>query len=130
MVSAMTTARTKRGFTLVELLVVLAIIATLLTLVVPRYFRDVERSKETVLRQNLQTTRHAIDTFHADNARYPHNLQELVDKHYLKEVPLDPITDSRDTWVITPSPNREPGLYDIHSGAKGEGQDGKPFSSW
>lgn len=90
------------AFTLIELLVVLAIVAVLLTLAVPRYFSSVDRAKETVLVENLRTTRDAIDKFFSDTGRYPNALEELVQRSYLRAMPHDPVTDSADTWVLSP----------------------------
>jgi general secretion pathway protein G len=124
-----TVIRRGSGFTLIELLVVMAIIATLLTLVVPRYFGSVDRSKEVVLKQSLATVRDAIDKHYGDTGKYPESLQELVDKRYLRSMPLDPITDSTTTWEIVPPPDTSKGgVYDIHSGAPGTTSDGRPFS--
>jgi general secretion pathway protein G len=83
-----------RGFTLIELLVVLAIVSTLLMLVAPRYFQSVDAAKEAVLRDNLRTTRDTIDKFHADLGRYPDSLEEMVERKYLRALPIDPITES------------------------------------
>jgi general secretion pathway protein G len=80
-----------RGFTLIELLVVLAIIAVMLTLAVPRYFSQLQTAKEVVLRDNLKTMRDVIDKFYGDTGRYPDSLDELVDKHYLRTLPADPV---------------------------------------
>ncbi|SMC16527.1 general secretion pathway protein G [Andreprevotia lacus DSM 23236] len=119
----------KRGFTLIELLVVLAIMATLLTLVVPRYFQQTDRAAETVLKHNLVAMRDAVDKFYADTGHYPGNLQELVERHYLREVPVDPITSRRDSWQII-APEGGAGVYDVKSGADGTGSDGQPFKSY
>ncbi|GAB7128618.1 prepilin-type N-terminal cleavage/methylation domain-containing protein [Silvimonas sp. JCM 19000] len=119
----------RRGFTLIELLVVLAIMASLLTLVVPRYFQQTDRAQETVLRHNLIAMRDAIDKFDADTGRYPDNLDELVSKKYLREVPLDPITGKRDSWVIS-APENGTGVYDVKSGADGQAHDGTNFKDW
>ena len=118
------------GFTLIELLVVMAIIATLLTIALPRYFGSVEKSKEVTLRQSLNVMRDAIDKFHADNGRYPDKLEELVEKRYIRAVPVDPITDSAGTWVVVPSPDTaaKGAIYDVRSGAEGKASDGKPFA--
>src|SRR5262245_60278434 len=120
-----------RGFTLVELLVVLAIIATLLTLAAPRYFSSVDRSKEAVLRENLFQLRDAIDKYHADKGRYPATLEALAVDRYLRRVPLDPVTDSATTWVVVaPADPQQGGVYDVRSGAAGTAIDGSEFSKW
>jgi general secretion pathway protein G len=117
-----------RGFTLIELLVVMAIIATLLSLVAPRYFASLEKSKETVLKQNLRVMREAIDQHYADREKYPETLEELVSKKYLRTIPPDPITESATTWVVTAPENPELGaVYDVRSGAEGKTQDGTPY---
>jgi general secretion pathway protein G len=116
------------GFTLIEILVVMAIVAMLITLAVPRYFGSLEKSKETVLRETLATTRDALDKFYADNGKYPDSLDVLVSKKYLRAMPFDPVTDSNATWAIIPPDDVEKGLVaDIRSGAEGNGRDGKPF---
>lgn len=124
------TSRHRRGFTLIELMVVMAIIATLLTIAAPRYFEHLDRAREASLRETLAVTREAIDKFHADHDRYPATLQELVDRRYLRQLPLDPITDSRETWVLQAPPTGsadEPGnggsVWNLHSGASVEGKD-------
>jgi general secretion pathway protein G len=115
---------------LVELLVVLAIIATLLALAAPRYFQHVERSKEAVLRENLATLRDAIEQYQADRGAWPKNLDDLVDKSYLRAVPRDPITERNDSWIVIPPEDEEDGVYDVKSGAEGAGVDGVPFIEW
>ena len=121
----------KRGFTLIELLVVLALVAMLLTIALPQYFHSVERSKESLLRQNLRTTRDAIDQFHGDLGRYPEDLNELVARRYLRSLPHDPITESNDTWVSVAPPAAEAGhLYDVKSSAAGRASDGTAFADW
>jgi len=120
------------GFTLVELLVVLAILATLLTLAVPRYFAKIELSKETVLRQNLGALRTAVDQFYADTGKYPETLDDLVKKRYLRSVPVDPITDSPSTWQVQapPADSGLTGVYDVRSGAEGKASDGTQYGDW
>jgi len=119
------------GFTLIELMVVLAIISTLLLLVTPRYFDQLEAAKETVLRDNLRTTREVIDKFYGDTGRYPESLGELVEKKYLRSIPIDPLTDSNNTWQVVPVPTGYTGaLYDIRSGHTGNARDGKPYAQW
>jgi general secretion pathway protein G len=118
------------GFTLVELLVVMAIIAVLLTIAAPRYFNSVERSKEAVLRQDLNVMRDAIDKFYGDTGDYPRDLAELVEKRYLRAIPVDPLTESSETWVILPPPDSAEGLYDVRSGAEEESKDGTSYAAW
>lgn len=120
--------RNSRGFTLIELLVVLAIISLLLTLAVPRYFHSIDTSKEAILAENLQTVRVTLDKFYGDNGRYPDTLDELVEKHYLRSLPRDPITESDASWVLVPPQgNRKGKIYDIKSGAEGNAKDGRAF---
>lgn len=128
----MTTHQSRRGFTLIELLVVLGIVALLLTLAVPRFFPSVDKTKETILLDNLRNTRAVIDQYHADTGRYPDSLEQLVEKKYLARVPVDPVTESESTWVIVaPEADGEPGaVYDIRSGAPGNGRDGRPYAEW
>lgn len=105
------------GFTLIELLVVFSILALLLTLATPRYFKALDGGKEKVQAQNLATLRDAIDKFRADQGKYPAQLQEVVDKRYLREIPLDPVSGSR-AWETLPFPNSaEPGIYDVRAPA-------------
>jgi len=119
------------GFTLLELIVVMAIIATLLTLAMPRYFRGVERSREAVLRHDLTAMRDAIDKYFSDHGRYPENLQELAERRYLRKLPPDPLTDSAETWVVVPPPGADSGaVYDVRSGARGNAASGEPYESW
>lgn len=101
------------GFTLIELLVVFTLLALLLTLATPRYLKTLEGGKIKVQAQNMATLRDAIDKFRADQGRYPVQLEEIVAKQYLRQVPLDPVSGTRD-WVSVPSPNAdEAGIYDI-----------------
>lgn len=138
----MTIHKPQNGFTLIELLVVMAIIATLLSIAVPRYFHSLDKSKEAVLLQDLEIMRDAIDKYYGDNGRYPDTLDNLVEQKYLRKIPPDPITDSTITWVTTPPPAdiskatssattiAQDGVYDIHSGAVGNGSNGTPYSTW
>lgn len=119
-----------RAFTLVELMIVMAIIALLLTLAVPRYFHGLDKSKDVVLMENLRITRDVIDKFYSDNGRYPDSLNELVETKYLRGLPYDPVTESSRTWLIVPpEPPYKGEVYDIKSGARGVAQDGRPYSS-
>lgn len=119
-----------RGFTLIELLVVMSVIALLLTIAIPRYFQNIDRSKEAVLRENLNTMRDAIDKFHADRGRYPDSIPDLVTKRYLRAVPVDPVADTTTAWIVIPPPPSvgEGGVYDVRSGAEGTALDGKAYS--
>lgn len=124
-------SRRVSGFTLIELLVVMVIIAILVSIAAPRYFNSVEKSKETVLKQDLSAMRDAIDKYYSDNDKYPDSLEDLVSKKYLRKLPIDPITDSAATWVaVPPSDSEKGGVFDLHSGAPGNGRDGTPYSSW
>ena len=127
-----TLARARRaGFTLIELLVVLAIVALLLTLAVPRYFPSIDKAKETILADNLRHTRDMIDQFYTDRARYPDSLEQLVEKKYLRSLPVDPITESTATWILVPPEDATRGtIFNIKSGAPGNDRNGKPYSEW
>lgn len=120
-----------RGFTLIELLVVMTIIAVLLTIAGPRYFRMLERSKETVLKQDLSIMREAIDKHYGDLNQYPDSLAALVERKYLRDVPEEPITKSKDGWEVVVSDDPDhPGIKDVHSIAEGNGSDGRPYKEW
>jgi len=119
------------GFTLIELLVVLAIVALLLSLAVPRFLPRVDIAKETILANNLRNTREVIEQFHADTGRYPDSLDQLVEKKYLPNLPVDPITESSATWIIVPPEDSSTGaVYSIESGASGKGRGGRPYQEW
>lgn len=123
--------RSLRGFTLIELLVVMAIIATLLSIAVPRYFHTLERSRETVLRQDLSVLREAIDKHFGDLGQYPDSLTALVERNYLKSVPVDPITATADSWTMVVSEDPDhPGIRDIHSGSDQQALDGTQYREW
>src|SRR5450830_1865603 len=123
---------TAKGFTLIEVLVVLAIIATLLSMVAPRYFETVERSKETTLKHDLIGMRDAIDKYYSDTGNYPDALDDLVAKKYLRAIPEDPMTGSDKTWAITPpvNSNINGSIYDIHSGSPELAKDGSNYAEW
>jgi general secretion pathway protein G len=127
------TWRVKRhGFTLIELLVVLTILALLLTIAVPRYFAHVERAKEATLKQDLSVMRDAIDKFHGDKGKYPDSLDDLVGSRYIRNIPIDPVTESTSTWKILPppEPDAKGAVYDVKSGAEGQGLDGSSYGEW
>jgi general secretion pathway protein G len=124
-------ARSAHGFTLIELMVVLAIIATLLAIAAPRYFASLEKSKEAVLHQDLALMRDSLDKYYGDKGKYPDTLDELVSNKYLRDIPVDPITDSRTTWVSVPPATPDMGgVYDVKSGAQGVARDGTEYGSW
>ncbi|ARL38880.1 type II secretion system protein [Burkholderia pseudomallei] len=120
--------RAMHGFTLVELLVVMAIIASLTALVAPSYLKQSDRAKETVLRHNLNTLRESIDDYRADHGQDPDALQALVDGRYLRDIPLDPLTGKRSTWISLAG--EAGGVRDVKSGAKGRALDGSAYETW
>jgi len=122
----------RAGFTLIELMVVLTVLALLLTLAVPRYFNHLERAKEATLKQDLSVMRDAIDKFHGDKGRYPDQLDELVSARYIRNIPVDPMTESGTTWRVIPPTDTEAkgAVYDIKSGADGKSADGSPYGEW
>ncbi len=124
--------RSGSGFTLIELMVVMAIISVLLTLAMPKYFHSVDKSREAVLRHDLQAMRDAIDKFLADRGRYPLTLEELAERRYLRAIPKDPITESSSTWVVIAPPEGDgpDGVHDVRSGATGNSLDGTPYERW
>jgi general secretion pathway protein G len=123
--------RERQGFTVIELLVVLAALALLLSIAAPRYIQHLETAREVALKENLYQMRDAIDKFYADQSRYPAALDELVAKRYLRGVPVDPITDRVDSWKVVPPANNAPGaVADVRSGAQGPSRDGSAYAAW
>ena len=121
----------RRGFTLIELLVVMAIIGTLLTIATPRYFRSIQRSREAVLKQDLTALRESIDKFYGDTGKYPQTLAVLVEKHYLRSIPVDPVAKAADKWIVVNADDPEDnGVKDVKSGAEGSGENGIPYVEW
>ncbi len=113
------------------MLVVMAVIALLLTLALPRYFHSVDRAKEKVLKQDLAEMRDAIDKYYGDRGRYPDTLQDLVTHQYLRTIPPDPITETASTWMTVPPPMAREGMvFDVKSGATGVAMDGTRFPDW
>lgn len=123
-----------RGFTLVELLLVLLIVALLASLVAPVVTGSIQRARESTLRDDLQVMRKAIDDYYADTGKYPAKLEDLADKRYLRRVPPDPITEKRDSWVLVyaedSSTGAVAGIIDIRSGAEGMAIDGSYYKDW
>ena len=123
--------RKKSGFTLIELVVVMAVIAALLTLAAPRYFSSIEKSREAVLQANLAMMRQTLDKYYGDTGRYPDALDDLVANKYLRSVPTDPVTESNATWIVVPPAQPElGGVYDVRSGAEGTARDGSAYLDW
>lgn len=123
--------RQHAGFTLIELLVVLGIVALLLTLAVPRFFPGIDSAKETILADNLRNTRTVIEQYYSDTGRYPDSLDQLVEKKYLRQLPLDPITGSSAGWiVVAPEDGARGGVAGVKSGAPGNDRSGKPYFDW
>ena len=125
-----------RGFTLIELMIVMAIIAVLMSIAVPIYTRSIIRAKESVLKNNLFTLRTVIDEYTYDKQKAPQSLQDLVDQGYLRQIPADPMTGSADSWKVimedaqSSVSQTEPGIFDIRSGSDKMSLEGTPYSDW
>lgn len=125
-----------RGFTLVEVLIVISLIVVLTSVGMATYSNSVRRSREAVLKEDLFQMRDAIDQYYADKNKYPGTLQDLVSEGYLRAIPKDPITDSAETWVTEnaePDPNNvaaEPGIFNVKSGSEELSMDGTKYSEW
>ncbi|WP_347879552.1 type II secretion system protein [Burkholderia sp. BCC0397] len=123
--------RRANGFTLIELLVVMAIVAMLLTLAIPKYFQSVETAKEAVLREDLRVMRETIDKYYGDTGHYPDSLTQLVDKKYLRAVPVDPIAGPTAEWKILPPDDPDQGkVYDVKSAAQGSDKSGARYADY
>jgi general secretion pathway protein G len=126
----------QNGFTLMELMIVMAIIGILMTLAVPSFVGAIKSAREAVLREDLHVLRTAIDSYTEDKQKGPQGLQDLIDDGYLKQIPVDPMTRSNETWVTDTSDalhnldQTDPGIDDVHSGSQDTGTDGQPYSSW
>ena len=118
----------KSGFTLIELLVVMAIIATLMTMVAPKYFTQTERAKEVVSQHNIRGLREAIDHYRQDKAVGPDSLEDLVSSRYLKDVPIDPLTGTRDSWQTELDDDGK--IQEVRSGATGTSLGGDDYAEW
>ena len=118
------------GFTLIELMIVLVVIAVLAGIVVPKYLDRIDEANETVLKQDLAGMRTAIDQFYRDKGNYPSGLSDLVSQRYIRAVPVDPITKSATSWKLVPSKSSEQNIFDIKSGALGKSKDGSEYANW
>lgn len=120
-----------RGFTMIELMVALAILALILTIATPKYFGNLDAAKENTLREDLFVMRDAIDKYFADQGRYPDSLDDLVAKRYMRAVPVDPITQKASSWVVKPPADTTlGGVYDVQSGAVSKARDGTAYKEW
>ncbi len=124
------------GFTLMELMIVMAIIAILATIAIPIYVRTLQRAKEATLREDLHTMRTAIDSYTVDKEKAPDSLDDLVQAGYLKSIPVDPITSSSETWITSQSDTMtdinetQAGMDDVHSGSQALATDGTTYNTW
>jgi len=132
------TNRPKKGFTLIEIIIVLTLIGILLGLAIPQYKYSLKKAREAVLKENLFVFRKLIGQYYTDKNKYPASLQALVDDAYLSKIPIDPMTKKADTWVEVREnpdyeemvPNMEFGIVDVHSGSKDKGIDGTTYDTW
>jgi general secretion pathway protein G len=128
--------RARRGFTFVELMIVMAIIAVLLSVAIPIYSRSIMRAKESVLKSNLFTLRTVIDEYTYDKQKAPQTLQDLVTNGYLRQIPVDPITTTAESWKIIQEDasntvnQSEPGIFDVRSGSDKTSLEGTPYAEW
>ncbi|MGE3519738.1 MAG: type II secretion system protein [Vicinamibacterales bacterium] len=129
-------ARSARGFTIIELMVVISIIVVLATIAMVQYRQSVIFARESVLKDDLFKMREAIDQYYADRNQYPSSLEDLVEGGYLRALPKDPMTNSADSWQEVPAeldpnnPASQPGVYDVKSGSEGTAVDGTRYSDW
>jgi len=129
-------SRRRFGFTLIEMMIVMSIIIILIGLAIPYYQKAIQRSKETVLHNNLTAMRNTIDEYTFDKQKAPQSLQDLVTEGYLRAIPKDPITGATDTWKLTMEEagqavnTNEPGIFDVHSGSPLKSLDGTAYADW
>ena len=125
-----------RGFTLIELMIVISLILILVSVAMPTYNQSILRARESVLKQNLFSLRSVISQYTLDKQKAPQSLEDLVSAGYFKQLPTDPMTGRNDSWVVDEEEalmsvdQQETGIYDVHSGSSGVGSDGTAYSSW
>jgi len=121
----------RRGYTLIEMMIVISIISILATMALPSFQKQLLRAKETNLRRSLFIMRDTIDQYFADHGRYPDSLQDLETGKYVRQIPMDPLTGSPDTWItIPPEGFAEGNIYDVHSGSNKVSLNGTPYNEW
>jgi general secretion pathway protein G len=120
----------EKGFTLIELMIVMTLIGILAAIAQPHFQQYTIRAREAVLKEDLFTLREVIDQYYGDTGKYPDNLQELVDNRYIRKVPEDPFTKSAETWVTVPPDTEEAGIFDVHSGSDLIALNGTPYNEW
>jgi len=135
----MTRSRTKRsrGFTLIEMLIVISLITILVSVALPAYQQSIWRARESVLKQNLFSLRSVISQYTLDKQKAPQSLEDLVTAGYFKQIPTDPMTGRNDSWTVEEEADtimtvdqQEPGIYDVHSGSTVTGSDGTAYNTW
>jgi general secretion pathway protein G len=126
-----------RGFTLIELMIVISVILILVSVALPAYNQSIWRARESVLKQNLFAIRSVISQYTLDKQKAPQSLQDLVTGGYFKQIPTDPMTSSNDTWTVEQETDtimtvdqQEPGIFDVHSGSSAVGSDGTAYNTW
>lgn len=129
-------SKRNKGFTLIELIIVMAVIAILASIAIPRYLASVKSAKEAVLKEDLHVMRDAIDSYTMDKGKAPQSLDDLVQSGYLKSIPTDPMTHSNESWVtqtddtLESIDQSEPGINDVHSGSQETSTNGEMYSTW
>jgi len=135
----MTRSHTKRsrGFTLIEMLIVISLITILVSVALPAYNQSIWRARESVLKQNLFSLRSVISQYTLDKQKAPQSLEDLVTAGYFKQIPTDPMTGRNDSWTVEEETDtimtvdqQEPGIYDVHSGSSATGSDGTAYNTW